>query len=69
MKKLFNILPIAIKNIECPLNIKSCVERKNLAYMLLVLFGLDIHVGITVNNTLKDLIIVHNPAHNKFFSI
>ena len=31
-------------------------------------FGLGIHVGIIVKNTLKDLIIEHIPTHSIFFS-
>ena len=68
MKKLFNIFPIAIKNNEWPLNIKSWVETKIFVYRFELDIGLGIHVGIIVKNTLKDLIIKHNPTHKIFFS-
>lgn len=58
-----------INNIECPLNIRSCVERKKLSYILGFLFGTDIHVGKIVKNILNDLIIIHNAIHNIFLSI
>ncbi len=68
MKQLFSIFPMAIKNNEWPLNIRSWVETKIFVYMLELGSGLGIQVGIIVKNTLKDLIIKHIPTHRIFFS-